>query len=352
MSNELFVLMLGVTLVMGLRWGFRNLPGEEWQFLAAVPRDKEEGGVWRGTNFTYYGLFNAVACVLAVAVVLMLLGAVGVPRRQIFLTAAGILLVSLPAARIVAGQVEGKAGTFTVGGAAFVGMLSAPAVVWAILEITGGGGRYVQECGPTLAALAVSYAFGEGVGRLACISFGCCYGKPVVEYPPLVRALCRGVHFTFTGKTKKIAYAHGLEGVEVFPVQGITSVLYTGTGLVGTYLFLCGHYREAFLGAVFVSQVWRFVSEFLRADYRGEGKISAYQYMSAALVVYGLVLSAALFEPLPVHAAPELMRGLKALWDPAVIVLLQCLWVTVFLYTGRSLVTEAVMSFHVRAEKV
>jgi hypothetical protein len=29
-----------------------------------------------------------------------------------------------------------------------------------------------------------------------------------------------------------------------------------------------------------VTQVWRFLSEFLRADYRGSGRISAYQVMA------------------------------------------------------------------------
>ena len=44
---------------------------------------------------------------------------------------------------------------------------------------------------PTLAALAVGYAFGEGIGRLACISYGCCYGKPLRTCGPRVKKIFR-----------------------------------------------------------------------------------------------------------------------------------------------------------------
>ena len=80
--------------------------------------------------------------------------------------------------------------------------------------------------------------------------------------------------FVFSGKTKKIAYAHGLDGQKVIPVQALTSLIFCASGLAGVYLFLEGHYQTAFLQAVVVTQFWRFVSELLRADYRGEGKIS------------------------------------------------------------------------------
>jgi hypothetical protein len=32
---------------------------------------------------------------------------------------------------------------------------------------------------PALAAVMIAYTFGEALGRLACISFGCCYGVSI-----------------------------------------------------------------------------------------------------------------------------------------------------------------------------
>ena len=59
----------------------------------------------------------------------------------------------------------------------------------------------------TMGAIFIAYAFGEGIGRLACISFGCCYGKPLSECNPLIERIFQRWNFAFQGKTKKIAYA-------------------------------------------------------------------------------------------------------------------------------------------------
>jgi len=34
------------------------------------------------------------------------------------------------------------------------------------------------------------------------------------------------MHFTFHGKTKKIAYASQMEGIKVVPIQAITAIVY------------------------------------------------------------------------------------------------------------------------------
>jgi hypothetical protein len=54
-------------------------------------------------------------------------------------------------------------------------------------------------------------------------------------------------------------------------------------------------------------------------------------------------------EPRPV---PDLAHGFAGLWDPAPLLLLQLLWIVIFLYTGLSRVTGATVSFHVNAEKI
>jgi hypothetical protein len=48
----------------------------------------------------------------------------------------------------------------------------------------------------------------------------------------------------------------------------------------------------------------------------------------------------------------DLATGLAALWDPGVIIVLQALWASMFLYTGWSMVTGSVLSFHVHRDRI
>lgn len=54
---------------------------------------------------------------------------------------------------------------------------------------------------PIMAAMAVAYTLGEGLGRLGCISFGCCYGKAIDTCHPLVRRIFSKTPFIFKGAT-------------------------------------------------------------------------------------------------------------------------------------------------------
>ena len=62
---------------------------------------------------------------------------------------------------------------------------------------------------PVMASLAIAYLIGEGIGRLACISFRCCYGKPVSEMGTLSQRIFSRFSVSFHGDTKKIVYASG-----------------------------------------------------------------------------------------------------------------------------------------------
>jgi len=261
-----------------------------------------------------------------------------------------LLAFCVPASRWVARMVEKKRHTFTVGGASFMGILLTP---WIIALFNGFlelfGNAPIPHL-PTLAAVSIAYAFGEGIGRLACISFGCCYGQPLETSHPIWGKVFKTHHFVFSGKTKKIAYADGLDGRPVVPVQALTALLYVATGLVSMALFLTSSFGAAFLLSVGVTQVWRVLSEFLRADYRGERRISVYQIMAVLAVVYTFVVRWAL--PGVEVAEPSVVSGLQALWNPTILLLLQGLWVATFLYTGRSTVTGSTLSFHVKEDRV
>jgi hypothetical protein len=331
-------------------WGFRILPGEKWQIVASVPASKTEQGHWRGINFTWYGVLTANAYLVAVAVLMVLMGSVGVQPLGTAILAAVMLCCCVPASRIVARIVEKKAHTFTVGGAVFVGILITPFVITVVNRTAGEMLAFHIPVMSAYAAIAIAYAFGEGLGRMACISFGCCYGKPLSASSGLLKRLFTGRGFVFFGSTKKIAYAGGMEAIEVIPIQAITALFYTVCGLIAAGMYLSSHHTGAFLLATIATQGWRSFSETLRADYRGEGTISAYQIMGVFGVVYAIAAAYVLAQEPP--GLTDLSAGLKSLWSPALILFLQGIWGMIFLYTGRSTVTGATLSFYVHQDRI
>lgn len=349
-ASLVLVAVLGGGLLLALRWGFRVLPTEAWQIAASVPIAKDADGSWRGGNVTFYGVLLAAAVAFSGAVWVFLLRTDGVGRDVTLGILVAMLAVALPSAKLMAWLVEHRRHTFTVGGAAFASLLLSPVIVagvsWAL-----DGPPAARLLAPAMAAMGVTFLFGEGLGRLGCISFGCCYGRPVHELGPFGRRLFRRFHFVFHGATKKIAYDSKLEGVSVVPIQALTSTVFVAGGLAGMLLHIAGWHRATFVLAVCLSQGWRVASELLRADYRGGGKITRYQMMGVAAIGYAVVLG---FFMSPVGAGNpnDVLAGLLALWDPAVIVALQALALVTLLATGWSMVTGSVLSFHVHGDRI
>ncbi|MEW6428006.1 MAG: prolipoprotein diacylglyceryl transferase family protein [Thermodesulfobacteriota bacterium] len=347
--NHLFLLSFALFIGANLWWGITALHRERWQIIATVPYRRTPEG-WQGINLTYYGLFNANAYVLAVLLYLLLLEAGGAGRAPILLSVAGIVGCCAPASRLIARLVEKKAYTFTVGGASFLGLLLAPPLFSAIdhlFRFHGGQGFPVAAA---LAALAIAYALGEGLGRLACISFGCCYGRSLESCPAPLRRLFARHHVRFHGKTRKVAYESGLDGTPLVPVQAITATLSSLVALAGIFLYGKGMFTAAFLLTLTVTQLWRVFSETLRADYRGGGRMSAYQRMALFSVAYGGAV--ALLFPATAAAGIDLTGALGRLWSPPAILLVQCGWLAIFLYTGKSMITGARISFHVHRDRI
>jgi hypothetical protein len=203
---------------------------------------------------------------------------------------------------------------------------------------------------PSLAAMMIAYAFGEGLGRLACISFGCCYGVSLDQAPPLLRRVFDRWHFVFSGHLKKIAYDGALEGKQVLPIQALTALLYIIVGLIATFWFLNNHFAAAFILTMIITQAWRVYSETLRADYRGAGNISAYQVMGMLAIFFALALGYLL--PTDRLLAVELSAGIETAWQPLVLLSLQTLWIVVFVQFGKSMVTGAEISFHLHHDRI
>jgi hypothetical protein len=346
MAQILFVAVLAIIPGLMFFWGFRRLPGEKWQMMAAVPMNKSESG-WHGLNLLWYGFFIATAAVFGLAVMYSLLIAAGAHLLPVVVSSSAILALCLPTASVIARLVEKKRHTFTVGGASFIGIIAAPWIFIAIDHFDGL--KFGVPVMAVLAAVFIGYAFGEGMGRLACISFGCCYGKPLIESPAPLRKLFGKLHFVFHGETKKITYSHGLDGCRVVPVQAITAIILTLIGLAGTIMFLSGSFAAAFVFTACSTQIWRVFSEFLRADFRGRRKFSAYQIMALAAAASS---PAAAFFIKSFSVPVDISTGVKSLWSPGVIIFLQAVWLAVFLYTGRSSVTGSKIHFHVIQDRI
>jgi len=349
MENELFILSL--TLISGilLYFRFKYLPDEQWQFIASFPIIKIENNIWKGINLTYYGLIIACSQVFALLMFIILTGAIGVPLLMVIMISFVLVSLCILASKVFALIVEKKMHTFTVGGASFFGMFIAPFVVFAVYKISGIDGAF-HFILPVLACLSIAYSFGEGFGRLACISFGCCYGRPVKSTETTITKFFSRYAFTFYGKTKKISYEAGLDGHRVIPVQAMTSIVFLTTGIFATYLFLTSRYRLSFTITMIITQVWRIASETMRADYRGQGRFSMYQLMALITCLFSLVLSA--FLPVGKIKTPNLLKGIKYLWNAEILLTIQILWFLTIVYFGRSKVTGSKITFYVDEEKI
>lgn len=349
MAADLFLLACALLFALCFRFLFRHLPQERWQFVASLPLRKNRDGSWQGLNLTFYGLFTGLAGGLGVTTFLLLTAAVRVPLTTSLLLTLGVLTICLPAAKIIATVVEKNRHGFTVGGASFVGILIAPLFLWLADTMSQHYWSVSLPVLPILAAMAIAYVIGEGFGRQACISFGCCYGKALKQSPRWARKWFSTLHHVFIGKTKKIAFAGEMESVRVIPIQAVTCVVYTSLALICAALFFHRQYGMSFSLALIGSQLWRAWSETLRADYRGGSKLfSAYQAMALFAAIYGILISLVM----PSHAglAPSLADGFNALWSPGVILSLQLITVIMFFFSGTSTITTGELRFGLAAD--
>ena len=126
MINVVFVAALASALLGALTWGIRALPAERWQMIAAVPMAKNRNGEWQGLNLTFYGFFSATASTFGVALMIVLLAAIGTPLLTAAAVIATVMAICVPASKVLARVIEGKRNTFTIAGAAFLASLILP----------------------------------------------------------------------------------------------------------------------------------------------------------------------------------------------------------------------------------
>src|SRR5208337_2277470 len=193
MGNIIFISTIGIVFSIIYIAAFRTLPEEKWQVFAAVPVKKNYDGTWRGVNITWYGLISSTGNTIASALFILMMFSAGASGIEIVILTACMLLLFVPSAKIVAYVVEGKRYTLTVGGGVFIMIAGAPWII-AGLKYLPVITFSVRES-VFLSAMVTAYAFGEGFGRLACISFGCCYGRALNELPPFARRIFKNLNF-------------------------------------------------------------------------------------------------------------------------------------------------------------
>ena len=351
-KNYLVIGGIGLICRAAILLGRNKLPRERWQFFASIPVSKDtEGSSWQAVNITWYGLILSSATIFAVVIYLIMLGAVGVPVAAALSLMALLLLICVPAASLVARLVERKPATLTVGGAAFVGGIVAPFLILLLNRFAASLFGAELPMGQTLAACAVAFLFGEGLGRLACLSYGCCYGKPVAEYRGILRKIFDWSAMVYEGENKKIAYAAGLDGHKIVPIQLITMLALLFAGVVTLVLYAEGKPIPAYLVATIFAGFWRIFSEFFRNDYRGEGKVSAYQVISGFSIVYALGVSLFLRGE-NAQLSVDLLRGTLSLWSPGILLVLFATWLALVAFTGISTTTYSRVSFHLHRDRI
>lgn len=342
MDNFVLMLLFTSGYMLLLFFSLKHLPRERWQILASMPVRQKEDHSWTGINFTYYGFILSTAVVMATSLFMVLMLSMGLDLQRTTLIAMMGLGIGVPAAKIMARVVEKKKHTLTVGGAFFVVLLCLPAA----LNLCNSFFSTQIPIIPSLAALMIAFSLGEGLGRLACVSFGCCYGRSINSCHPFFQFLFSRWATIFRGSTKKVAYEGKLEGVPLVPVQALSSIVNGLLFLAGTALFVQGYYLAAFILCLTGTQLWRIISEFFRADFRGRNRLLSWYQVMSLIAVVGAVLLVILL-PAQQMRPVQLIEGLLSIWNPLAILLFQALWVAVFYYTGKSMVTGATMNFHI-----
>jgi phosphatidylglycerol:prolipoprotein diacylglycerol transferase len=235
-----------------------------------------------------YGLFYAAAFLVAVRVGMLYARREGIEPSRMIDLGIWVLLAGIVGAKLLLVVTDlpyywhhkmQLVYSWRSAGVFYGGFVAAVLVGWLYVR------RNRLPLGKTADAATPGLVLAQAVGRLGCLSAGCCYGKPTTSAWAL----------TFVDPR-----AHDLTGVPLgvplYPTQ-----IFHGLADLLLFLFLVIFYRrKRFDGMVFWSYVLlygvlRFGIEFFRGDFRGEvfgGLLSTSQLISilaAAASIFFLV---------------------------------------------------------------
>ncbi|MBM4354922.1 MAG: prolipoprotein diacylglyceryl transferase [Deltaproteobacteria bacterium] len=234
-----------------------------------------------------FGLWVALAWAVGGAVALVRLSQAGLlPGSPAPFLAIGIPVLAILGSRLLEILVNLKAYVAAPGrklpetGFAFQG-----ALVLCTLVLIGTAETRGLPVLRLLDALALGLPLGHAFGRLGCLAYGCCHGRPTGSR----------VSIRYEDPNSKPVWKEGLSGVPLHPTQ-----LYSALGDVALFLLLnglaqIGPLREGSLAALYlvVNSAGRFGTEFIRWPRPTPGRLlKPFQWTSLGLFAAGLGLFA------------------------------------------------------------
>ncbi|MFH0976294.1 MAG: prolipoprotein diacylglyceryl transferase family protein [Spirochaetota bacterium] len=306
--QSIYLLLTAITVMSCVIWyfSFTRFTHERYQVLFCFPTEKKENS-WSGFCITWYGLIISLSFTFSFIIFVFLMGSSGISYLSVVIPVLISVAIGVLASKLLAERIEKTKATISVAAAMFTSFLLIPPSFFIYGKIFSETPIPVMI---VLSSISIAFAFGEGYGRIACISFGCCYGKPVDKTGWFLRRIFHRMNFTFRGGLKKASYAGNLEGSPLVPIQGITSIVNVLTGITGIVLYYHGNFSSTLLTVIISLSAWRILSEQFRIDNRGSGKISAYQIMSLFNIGYSVFISVALYSANPL--LPDFEKGINA----------------------------------------
>lgn len=237
-----------------------------------------------------YGVLLALAFLVALLIAARLAARDGLPRERVYDLGLWMLLAALIGSKVLMlwtepAYRENPWQLFSLdflrsGGVFYGGLLGAILTGYLLVR------RYRLPWWKTADAFAPGIALGQSIGRLGCLSAGCCWGKPT--------NLPWGVRFTELG--------HEITGVPIDERLHPTQLYESVATLLLFFFLLWLHRKKRFSGQVILFyavlySVVRFLIEFLRDDPRGDiaglttmTGLSTSQMISLIVGIAGLII--------------------------------------------------------------
>ena len=176
-------------------------------------------------------------------------------------------------------------------GATFYGGLIGGAAIFLAVYFTVGGiknkdKKHLEEFFPLLSCIAPSIAIAHGFGRIGCLTAGCCHGDLTDSWLGIMM--------------------HGNHGYAKYvPTQLFEAIFLL---LLCALLVTMAIERKKYVFSTYTVAygVWRFIIEYVRADYRGESFISFLtpsQIAAVGFILAGIMLGVIEYVSAKKHAS-------------------------------------------------
>lgn len=165
----------------------------------------------------------------------------------------------------------------STGATFYGGLIGGAAIFLAVYFIVGGiknkDRKHLEEFFPLLSCIAPAIAIAHGFGRIGCLTAGCCHGS-------LTDSWCGIMMYGNHGYAKYVP-TQLFEAIFLFLLCALLVIM-----AIERKKYVFSTYTVAY-------GVWRFVIEYVRADYRGESFVSFLtpsQIAAVGFILAGIML--------------------------------------------------------------